>query len=355
MTMTLPDLDDRSFDALIDEARSVLAIHAPGWTNHNASDPGITLIELLAWVSEQLLFRLNLVGLQSKRRFLDLLRGRSGSRDAEASDDDVDEAIRREVVALARPRRAVTTADFESIALDATQAVTGGLGRACCVDGIRIDRDEAGLRIVRRAADFTVVVVPSEDRAADDETLEAVHQRLAPACLLGSRVHVVPPIRVQLAIDATIATDERRPADEWRRRCRDALDDRFSPWARSAANPSGWPFGRPVFLADAVEALESVDGVDEVSKVRFAQAAMRSDAVERGDAPIGIQLGIESTVGTTTRFGAQIELGPDRLIRGSDGRLLGFALRPYELVEVVLPDDALTIVANDDTMEGDEP
>ena len=35
---------------------------APAWTNHNASEPGITLIELFAYLSEMLLYRLNRVG-----------------------------------------------------------------------------------------------------------------------------------------------------------------------------------------------------------------------------------------------------------------------------------------------------
>jgi len=34
----------------------------PGWTDRNASDPGITLLELLAWLADVAVFRLHPVG-----------------------------------------------------------------------------------------------------------------------------------------------------------------------------------------------------------------------------------------------------------------------------------------------------
>jgi len=45
-------LDDIDFDALVEIARSNLPTLAPGWTDYNESDPGITLIELLAWIAD---------------------------------------------------------------------------------------------------------------------------------------------------------------------------------------------------------------------------------------------------------------------------------------------------------------
>lgn len=346
MTMPLVNLDDRSFDSLIAEARSVISIHTPAWSDHNASDPGITLVELLAWVSEQLLYRLNLVGVGSKRAFLSLLRGTGDGTDV--SIDDLDEAIRREVVELGRPRRAVTPDDFEEIALDASRAVYGDAGRVRCVAGIRVEQVGDDVRVERRSSDFTVVVVPPPDPAGttdfSDAALAPIRARIVPACLLGSRVHVVGMIRVVLAVQATLHASEHRSDVEWLRLCRAALADRFSPWPSSAANAAGWPFGRPLFLADVVEALEMIAGVEGVSDLRLTQASMRADQFEGGEALIGIQLGVVSTVGATTRFGALSTLGPDRLFRASDGRLTGFSLRPYELVEVVLPEAGLRVV-----------
>jgi predicted phage baseplate assembly protein len=59
--MTLPEikLDDRDFQSLVDEARRRIAATCPEWTEHNVSDPGITLIEQFAWMTELLLYRVN--------------------------------------------------------------------------------------------------------------------------------------------------------------------------------------------------------------------------------------------------------------------------------------------------------
>ena len=52
-------LDDLRFQELVSEARTRIAHHSPEWTEHNVSDPGITLIELFAWFTDILLYRIN--------------------------------------------------------------------------------------------------------------------------------------------------------------------------------------------------------------------------------------------------------------------------------------------------------
>ncbi len=55
------ELDDRGFQELVSEARTRIARRCPEWTEHNVSDPGITLIELFAWMTEMTTYRLNRV------------------------------------------------------------------------------------------------------------------------------------------------------------------------------------------------------------------------------------------------------------------------------------------------------
>jgi predicted phage baseplate assembly protein len=61
--MRLPEvkLDDRRFQDLVNEARLRVQQKCPEWSEHNVSDPGITLIEVYAWMVEQLIYRLNRV------------------------------------------------------------------------------------------------------------------------------------------------------------------------------------------------------------------------------------------------------------------------------------------------------
>ena len=68
-----PKLDDRTFKDIVEEAIRLIPQYCPEWTNYNPSDPGITLIELFAWMMEMVLYRLNRVPDKNYLSFLNLL------------------------------------------------------------------------------------------------------------------------------------------------------------------------------------------------------------------------------------------------------------------------------------------
>lgn len=67
------NLDDRTFKDLVDECVLRIPRYCPEWTNYNPSDPGITLIELFAWLTDQMLLRFNQVPKRNYITFLELL------------------------------------------------------------------------------------------------------------------------------------------------------------------------------------------------------------------------------------------------------------------------------------------
>ena len=73
MSVPLPNLDDRRWGDLVDEGRSLIPLFAPEWSDHNAHDPGITLIELMAWIAEMDIYSLNRISDEHKRKFLGLI------------------------------------------------------------------------------------------------------------------------------------------------------------------------------------------------------------------------------------------------------------------------------------------
>src|SRR5215204_210203 len=73
MPIPAPILDDRSYQQLRDELVRRVPVYAPEWTDHNASDPGVALLELFAFLGENLLFRFNQIPESTKLQFLRLL------------------------------------------------------------------------------------------------------------------------------------------------------------------------------------------------------------------------------------------------------------------------------------------
>ena len=73
MALPVPNLDDRRFQDLVDDAKRLVQQRCPEWTDHNVSDPGVTLIELFAWMTDQLLYRVNRVPDRHYVKFLELI------------------------------------------------------------------------------------------------------------------------------------------------------------------------------------------------------------------------------------------------------------------------------------------
>jgi predicted phage baseplate assembly protein len=73
MSLPVPNLDDRTFQDIVTEARSMIPLYCPKWTDYNLSDPGVTLIELFAWMVDMLLYRLNQVPEKNYVKFMELM------------------------------------------------------------------------------------------------------------------------------------------------------------------------------------------------------------------------------------------------------------------------------------------
>ena len=68
-----PNLDDRHFQQLVDDAKRHVQQRCPEWTDHNVSDPGVTLIEAVAQMVDQVIYRLNRVPDRHYVKFLEMI------------------------------------------------------------------------------------------------------------------------------------------------------------------------------------------------------------------------------------------------------------------------------------------
>lgn len=73
MSVDAPTIDSRTYQTLLDDAMARIATHNPEWTNFNHSDPGITLLELFAFLTDTLRYRANLIPDRNRLKFLNLL------------------------------------------------------------------------------------------------------------------------------------------------------------------------------------------------------------------------------------------------------------------------------------------
>src|SRR5688572_26346075 len=73
----IPKIDDHSYDSIVAEMRSRIVRYTPEWkpvwSDLNDSDPGITMVQVFAWLGEMLAYRMNKVPDLNYLKFLQLL------------------------------------------------------------------------------------------------------------------------------------------------------------------------------------------------------------------------------------------------------------------------------------------
>lgn len=73
MPLDVPVLDDTTYEELVMTARSRFVTGSPEWTDHNVHDPGVTIVELLAWLTETYTYQLDRLTDVHRRKYLALL------------------------------------------------------------------------------------------------------------------------------------------------------------------------------------------------------------------------------------------------------------------------------------------
>ena len=285
--MALPsmDLDDITYTQLVREARKRIPVYTPDWTDHNAHDPGITLIELFAWLTEIQIYRLNRVTDQSKWKFLRLMgivKKETGSDNEDKPGDEaetpepgsdknyidvlVDEVETLEQGILkAREKfrtvyRAVTASDYETLA---RQTPGGIVARAKAIPGYHPNSSQEVHGIV------TLVVVPEEkklDTQQESGFLKTVYRHMEESRLLTTELFIILPEYVQVWVDFEITVKPQYEGTK--EKATDALRSFLSP-LKGGPDRNGWPFGRTVYRSELYQVIDGVKGVDHVTRLKL--------------------------------------------------------------------------------------
>ncbi len=326
MAIPLPNLDDRSYAELTAEAQALIPSLHPGWTNHNPSDPGIVLVELLAWLTEMLMFQVNEIPAANTEKFLMLLNKPAWVRPADMSLDD---AIRQTMRGVRERYRAITPDDYEHLALHdwpqsemAAKLVNAPkLRRVKCVPRRDLETTDAAVRSVPAPAHVSLVVVPEtassvEYPVPDKTLLDALASYFEARRTLTTRLHIVGPSYIEISVSANLAVHEdallNGGANDARVQARNALTAFFHPLT-GGPDGMGWPFGRDVYVSEIYAVLEKVAAMNYVEDVQIFTNA---------------------------------SAGADRTLL-QEGRLVGIKLDAHELVKLVIDPKQPGLVAYD--------
>ncbi len=263
MPLDLPNLDDRTHDELVNEARASIPALYPAWTDHNPSDPGITLIELFAWLTEAVIYRTNQIPDATYDAFLGILNGPGWTR---PKGQAIDEAIYQTMSALRAPYRAVTRGEYEQLVKEGWPAA---VARVHCLPERDLDPYVGEIRMPGHVS--VIIMPPPKDSAApwdqpSQALRDAVRSFLNDRRLLTTRLHVVGPVFLAVPIKATLYINEDADSTQVVADAQAAILAHFHPFT-GGPDGSGWPLGRSVYVSEVYTLLAGVSGVAFVKDV----------------------------------------------------------------------------------------
>jgi hypothetical protein len=344
-----------SFDELVREGGSLIPAYAPQWTNHNPSDPGITLLELLAYFSEILAYRAVRITPDAKLHFLGLLEGRAASLSdplVGTPSSGIDKAIQARVEALSRVECAVTPGDFEQLAVDAAAAhLDGGPNlRAKCVPGLDLRGvvETQHPAVAGAVADVSIVLALKSELPSDVArgVCRHVQEALAPRCLLTTRAHVVRAPHLHVLVACRISPEPGVPLSVAADAVDAALQRRFDPMQSDEPFRDTQPFGCPLHLARVAGVIDRTEGVDYVENVIVLRMSI-DGAIDDDRSLVGIRIGLVSRVGENTRLGGLASVGMRRLQTDYTGEAETVLVQPWELVHVRLARNGVQGIGDD--------
>jgi hypothetical protein len=313
MPLSLPQLDDRTWKDLVDESLSVIPSLTREWTDFNASDPGITLVELFAYITETLLYRVNRISDPSRVAFLKLIHGPTWQFHG-----NLDRDIRSTVAGLRHCRRAVTTRDFETLAMTVNEEedLREKVARAYCLP--RRNLAGGGSANLDAPGHVTVLILPATASAPSEDLLRRIRAILEPARLITTRIHVVAPRFATVGVSITLVIQKDAAPQAVRAAAITALEKYFDPVA-GGADGAGWPFGKDVYVSEVYRILARLPGVQYVTPSVDPATNRTLDELTVGD--------VEAS----------------RLIRNQAGQLEAIDLLPDELVRAKLDPVAIQV------------
>ncbi len=305
MSIKLKNLHAKNFNEIKNDLINSIPQFSEQWTNHNIADPGITLIELMSWLADNLLYRINKIPDETYVNFLRLVAGATGDEIDQMLDKpnvDVDPAhknllrflkeiengqkktqieIRKEVINFINaPYRAITEHDFETLTREAAAANPEGeayVERAI----IRQYPDKGKVRIIivsNITDDYEEIVYPNEKKLSwsliPNSHLEyqnlvpQVIDYLKPRKLIGTVIEVKKPDFTVIDLDIVLSTQYYADSMQVINQVKNRLLTYLNPLS-GGINQNGWPYQRPITTYDLAQIIEETEGVKQAQQIKM--------------------------------------------------------------------------------------
>jgi len=330
MTFELPNLDTQTYDQLVAGLIRRIPHYTSRWTDYNDTDPGITLVQLLAWLDESLLYQANQIPTLTDENFLRWVLGLASSTDAtaysKAAVTDCDSAflalqaalaaigqgrhatkanLQRDVLRyLQRPYLALTLANVEQLAKETNEMIAAqyeaekennekhGLPPPpvplYVASAYAQQRDDAITAWVLSDAKPQYQYPPYPNHEYDDASdtkrrvlmlaptdtgkplttlLDQVRFYLAPRVVAGNAVRVAPAWRTAIDLTMTIRCGPATVLDV----TLDALVAKLYAWLLPDAGPRGhgWAYGEAPNADDLMHLVLAVPGVEALGAFEY--------------------------------------------------------------------------------------
>lgn len=127
MSFELPNLDTKTWQQLVAQMLRQIPQYTRRWSDYNDSDPGITLLQMLAWIDESLLYQANIIPLQNDENYLRWVLGLAFSTNvtlyskAAKDTDDFDFLALQQVLAEIESGKSLSRSQLQKAVLDYVQ------------------------------------------------------------------------------------------------------------------------------------------------------------------------------------------------------------------------------------------
>lgn len=276
MSFPIPILDDTNYDELLQEALQLIPKFSPEWTHYNPSDPGITLLELFAWITENTIYQIDQLPESYYLAMLKLI-GFTKESSPQGGQENLEEVLHRAANYVSDRHRGVSEHDYAELAVKAMKEVDEGLeGKAITVVNRNLKLKDHSME---KPGHVSVILLPSKivpgycDQIglSSQDLNDKVRDILEPARLLTDRLNLVSASMRKVGVRAWLVIE---PGGDWQgieeeaQASIKAMTDLFT-----GGDGTGWPLGRGLYRSELYELFGSIDGVERVQSIHLTTKA----------------------------------------------------------------------------------